>query len=63
MMGDARRFLIIGMPTTGQGGSERDLRTIVYSSPGTLVLFIVLTLLVALPQVAVRLRAGTAPRA
>jgi bacteriorhodopsin len=42
-------YLIVGLATTGLGGPERDIRTIFYSAPETLALFIILTLLVASP--------------
>lgn len=51
-------YLIIGLPTTGFGGAEHDIRTIIYSVPATMVLFIVLTLLVALPLLIARVRGG-----
>lgn len=50
-------WLVFGVPTTGPGqGSERDIRTILYSLPETLVAVLTATLLIALPLVVVRLR-------
>ncbi len=42
-------LILVGAPTTGPGGPERNVGTVLYSSPDTLVLFIALTMLVALP--------------
>lgn len=53
-------WLVIGMPTTGFGGPERDIRTIIYSAPETLVVVLAVTLLIALPLVVSRFaRSGT----
>lgn len=51
-------YLIFGLPTSGHGGPDRDIRAIIYSVPSTLVLFIVLTLLLALPLLIARIRAS-----
>jgi hypothetical protein len=51
----------VGVATTGRGGPERAIRTIFYSDPTTLALFLVLTLLVASPAVIDRFRAGRTP--
>jgi hypothetical protein len=51
-------YLIFGLPTTGHGGPDRDITTILYSVPSTLILFIVLTLLLALPLLIARIRAS-----
>ncbi len=48
-------WLVFGLPTTGFGGPERDIRTIVYSVPETLVLVLTATLLIGLPLVVSRL--------
>jgi len=53
-------YLIVGLPTNGLGGPERDIRTIFYSEPTTLAIFLVLTLLVASPVVIDRFRGGRA---
>jgi hypothetical protein len=47
-------WLLIGLPTTGFGGPERDVRTIIYSVPETLVVVLAATLLIALPLVVSR---------
>ncbi len=47
-------WLVIGLPTTGFGGSERDIRTIIYSVPETLLVVLTATLLIALPLVIAR---------
>ncbi len=47
-------WLLIGLPTTGFGGPERDIRTIIYSVPETLVLVLTATLLIGLPLVVSR---------
>ena len=41
--------LVVGAPTTGPGGPERDIGTILYSSPEMLVIVLVTTLLIVLP--------------
>lgn len=51
-------YLTFGLATTGFGGPEHDIRTIIYSVPTTLVLFIALTLLTALPLLIARVRVG-----
>lgn len=48
-------WLVIGLPTTGLGGPERDIRTIIYSVPETLVLVLTATLLMGLPLAVHRL--------
>jgi hypothetical protein len=56
-------YLIIGAPTSGFGGPEHDVATILYSAPLTMAIFTGLTLLVGLPLVApVALRTGRVPR-
>jgi hypothetical protein len=48
-------WALFGMPTTGPGsGPERDVGTILYSSPEMLVLVLVATLLIASPLVVAR---------
>lgn len=42
-------YLTIGVPTTGRGGPATDIRTLIYTLPALLALFVVLTLLIALP--------------
>jgi hypothetical protein len=44
-------WLVIGLPTTGFGGPERDIRTIIYSVPETLLVVLAATLFVPLPLV------------
>lgn len=44
-------YLIVGSPTTGPGGPEHDVGTVFYSSPPTMLLFLVLTVLLGLPLV------------
>lgn len=51
-------YLTFGLVTTAFGGPEHDIRTIIYSVPTTLVLFIALTLLTALPLLIARVRVG-----
>jgi hypothetical protein len=48
-------WLVIGLPTTGFGGPERDIRNIIYSVPETLVLVLTATLLIGVPLVVSRL--------
>ncbi len=48
-------LILVGAPTTGFGGPERNVGTVLYSSPGTLVLFVALTMLVASPLPVARL--------
>lgn len=56
-------WLVLGVPTTGPGaGPERDIRTILYSQPGLLVVVLVATLLVVLPLAMARIRAARSPR-
>jgi hypothetical protein len=45
-------YLLVGSPTTGLGGPEHDVGTIFYSNPPTMVLFMAVTVLLALPFVA-----------
>lgn len=53
-------WLLLGLPTTGPGpGPERDIRTILYSLPETLLVVMIATLLIALPLIVVRLRGTT----
>ncbi len=47
--------LLIGLPTTGFGGPERDVRTILYSVPDMLVIVLAATLLICLPLAVSRL--------
>jgi hypothetical protein len=42
-------YLLVGSPTTGLGGPEHDVGTIFYSSPPTMVGFMVGTVLLGLP--------------
>lgn len=42
-------MIVVGLPTTGPGGPERDPRTMLYSLPGSLVILLVATLLIGLP--------------
>ncbi len=42
-------WLVVGAPTTGPGGPERDIGTILYSSPEMLLMVLVATLLIVLP--------------
>jgi hypothetical protein len=42
-------ILVVGLPTTGFGGPERDVGTILYSLPQLLVVVVVATLLIGLP--------------
>jgi hypothetical protein len=57
-------YLILGAPTSGLGGAEHDVATILYSTPLTMAIFTGLTLLVALPLVAVMaIRTRRVPRA
>jgi len=48
-------WLLVGLPTTGRGGPERDIGTMLYSLPEMLVLAIVATLLIASPLVVARI--------
>jgi hypothetical protein len=48
-------WLVVGLPTTGPGGPERDVRTILYSVPEALLGMVVATLLIALPRTIARL--------
>jgi hypothetical protein len=54
-------LVLVGAPTTGFGGPERNVGTVLYSSPSMLVLFIVLTMLVALPLPVARLARRVLP--
>lgn len=49
-------YLLFGLPTTGFGGPEHNIGTIIYSVPTVLVLFTALTLLVTLPLLIGRVR-------
>lgn len=49
-------MLVVGLPTTGPGGPERDVRTMLYSLPEMLLILLVTTLLIALPLVVARTR-------
>lgn len=49
-------YLVVGLPTTGLGGAEHDIRTILYTLPVSMALLIVLTLLVGLPLMIARAR-------
>lgn len=44
-------WLVVGLPTSGPGGPERDVATMLYSLPQMLVIAVVATLLLALPLV------------
>lgn len=48
--------LLVGWPTTGPGGPDFDVGTILYSMPEVLTILIAATLLIGLPLVAVRIR-------
>jgi hypothetical protein len=55
-------WLLVGLPTTGRGGPERDIATMLYSLPEMLFLAIVATLLIASPLVVARIhRSPPAP--
>jgi hypothetical protein len=56
-------WLVIGLPRTGFGGPERDIRTIIYSAPETLVVVLTATLLIALPLVVSRFARSRTPAA
>jgi hypothetical protein len=56
-------WLGIGLPRTGFGGPERDIRTIIYSAPETLVVVLAATLLIALPLVVSRFARSRTPAA
>ena len=47
-------WLVIGLPRTGFGRPERDIRTIIYSAPEMLLVVLTATLLIALPLVVSR---------
>jgi hypothetical protein len=51
-------WLVVGLPTSGHGGPERDIATMLYSLPQMLLLAVVATLLLILPVVVERLRHG-----
>ena len=42
-------MLVVGLPTTGPGVPERDVRTMLYSLPELLIVVVVATLLIGLP--------------
>lgn len=42
-------MLVVGMPTTGPGGPERDVGTMLYSFPEMLLILVVATLFLGLP--------------
>lgn len=44
-------MLVVGLPTTGPGGPERDVATMLYSLPELLLILLVGTLLIGLPLV------------
>ena len=49
-------MLVFGLPTSGFGGPDRDIATILYSVPELLLVVLAATLLIALPLVVARLR-------
>ena len=53
-------MLLVGLPTTGPGGPERDVATMLYSLPEMLVVLLVATLLIGLPLVVARTRRARA---
>lgn len=53
-------MIVVGLPTTGPGGPERDPRTMLYSLPGSLVILLVATLLIGLPLLISRVRRAQA---
>jgi hypothetical protein len=53
-------MIVVGLPTTGPGGPERDPRTALYSLPGSLVNLLVATLLIGLPLIISRVRRSRA---
>ena len=50
-------MLVVGLPTTGRGGPEYDVGTILYSLPEMLLALVVATLLIGLPLMVARTRA------
>jgi hypothetical protein len=55
-------MLVFGLPTTGPGGPERDVATMLYSLPGMLLVVGLATLLIGLPLVIARARGLGAER-
>jgi hypothetical protein len=53
-------MLVVGLPTTGPGGPERDVATMLYSLPEMLLILLVATLLIGLPLVVARIRRSRA---
>ena len=49
-------MLVVGLPTTGPGGPERDIGTMLYSLPEGLVILLLATLLIGLPLVIAGIR-------
>ena len=49
-------MLVVGLPTTGPGGPEHDVGTMLYSLPEMLLILLVATLLISLPLVVARPR-------
>ena len=44
-------WLVVGLPTTGPGGPDRDVATILYSLPEMLLIVLIATLLLTVPLV------------
>ena len=53
-------MLLVGLPTTGPGGPERDVATMLYSLPEMLVVLLVATLFIGLPLMVARTRRARA---
>lgn len=53
-------MLVLGLPTTGPGGPEHDVGTMLYSLPEMLLILLVATLLISLPLVVARTRRSRA---
>jgi hypothetical protein len=53
-------MLVVGLPTTGPGGPEHDVGTMLYSLPEMLLILLVATLLISLPLVVARTRRSRA---
>ena len=51
-------MIVVGLPTTGPGGPERDIRTMLYSLPEMLLALSAGTLLIALPLAVARVADG-----
>lgn len=53
-------MLVVGLPTTGPGGPEHDVGTMLYSGPEMLLILLGATLLISLPLVVARIRRSRA---